>query len=154
VLSANAAGAPLAYRLEVRNGSDVVERATGQVSPGRIRVDAQSASTRSAREYGTGNGTLVLDDGIFHQYYVVARRAAGASSVPVLVPRRNVQLLLKASSSQDRVSIGGREVAATRVVLTEPGGAERVVWTDGEGRVLKVSIPGQQLTAIREELPQ
>lgn len=154
VLSANAAGAPLAYRMEVRHGADVVERATGQVSPGRIRVDAQSATSRSAREYGTGNGTLVLDDGVFHQYYFVARRAAGSSAVPVLVPRRNVQLVLRVSSGQERVSIGGRDVAATRLVLTEPGGAERIVWTDDDGRVLKVSIPAQQLTAVREELPR
>ena len=154
VLSANAAGAPLAYRMEVRSGSEVVERATGQVSPGRIRVDAQSATSRSAREYATGNGTLVLDDGVFHQYYFVARRAVGATSVPVLVPRRNVRLVLRASSGQDRVTIGGRDVAATRLVLTEPGGAERIVWTDGDGRVLKVSVPAQQLTAVREEPPR
>ncbi|HEX6631048.1 MAG TPA: hypothetical protein VF048_08150 [Gemmatimonadaceae bacterium] len=154
VLSANAAGSPLAYRMEVRKGADVVERATGQVSPGRIRVDAQSAASRSAREYGTGNGTLVLDDGVFHQYYFVARRAAGTASVPVLVPRRNALLALRASTSQDRVSIAGRELAATRLVLTEPGGAERVVWTDDDGRILKVSIPAQQLTAVREEPPR
>ncbi|HEU4629510.1 MAG TPA: hypothetical protein VFS08_07175 [Gemmatimonadaceae bacterium] len=154
VLSANAAGAPLAYRMEVRSGGEMVERATGQVSPGRIRVDAQSATSRSAREYGTGNGTLVLDDGVFHHYYFVARRAADAPTVPVLVPRRNVQLVLRASPSKERLAIGGRDVAATRLVLTEPGGAERIVWTDGDGRVLKVSLPSQKLTAVREELPR
>jgi hypothetical protein len=84
----------------------------------------------------------------------VARRAAGTASVPVLVPRRNALLALRASTSQDRVSIAGRELAATRLVLTEPGGAERVVWTDDDGRILKVSIPAQQLTAVREEPPR
>jgi hypothetical protein len=29
-----------------------------------------------------------------------------------------------------------------------------VVWTDDDGRILKVSIPAQQLTAVREEPPR
>lgn len=154
LLTARPSGSPLAYRVEVREGSQVVERASGQSSPGRIRIDVQSPTGRSAREYGAADGTVVLDDGVFHQYYFAAQRAAEASPLTVLVPRRNVQLTVRASSSADRVRIGGVELAATRTVLSETGGAERTVWTDAEGRLLQVSIPAQHLTAVRQEPPR
>ena len=153
-LSTSAGGSPLSYRVEVRTGTDVVERATGQVTPGRLRVDAQSAGGRSAREFVIGDGMLVLDDAVFHQYYFLARRAAGSGAVTVVVPRRNVQVALRVTpGGSERVTVGGRELAATRLAISEPGAGERSVWVDAEGRVLKVAVPSQGLVAQRDEPP-
>lgn len=150
-LSARPSGAPLAYRVEVRRGSEVVERATGQTSGGRLRVDAQSAGGRSAREFPAGDGLVVLDDAVFHQYYFVARPGV----VTAVAPRRNVQQALRVSAAgSDRLTIGGRDVAATRYTIADPAGAARTLWVDGEGRVLKVVVPSLGLTAERDEAPR
>ena len=149
-LSARPSGAPLAYRVEVRRGSEVVERATGQATGGRLRIDAQSAGGRSAREFPGGDGLVVLDDAVFHQYYFVARPGA----VTAVAPRRNVQQALRVSAGgDDRVTIGGRAVPATRFTIADPAG-ERSVWVDAEGRVLRVVVPGLGLTAERDEPPR
>ena len=150
-LSARPSGAPLAYRVEVRRGSEVVERATGQTSGGRLRVDAQTAGGRSAREFPAGDGLVVLDDAVFHQDHFVARPGA----VTAVAPRRNVQQALRVSAGgSDRVRIGGRDVAATRFTIADPAGADRTLWVDGEGRVLKVVVPALGLTAERDEAPR
>lgn len=149
-LSARASGAPLAYRVEVRRGSEVVERATGQTAGGRLRVDAQGAGGRSAREFAAGDGLVVLDDAVFHQYHFVARPGA----VTAVSPRRNVQQSLRVSAaSSDRVTIGGRDVAATRYTIADPAG-ERTLWVDAEGRVLRVVVPALGLTAERDDPPR
>lgn len=149
-LSARPSGAPLAYRVEVRRGSEVVERATGQATGGRLRIDAQSAGGRSAREFPAGDGLVVLDDAVFHQYYFVARPGA----VTAVAPRRNVQQALRVSAGgDDRVTIGGRAVPATRFTIADPAG-ERSLWVDAEGRVLRVVVPGLGLTAERDEPPR
>lgn len=150
-LSARSSGAPLAYRVEVRRGSEVVERATGQTSGGRLRIDAQTAGGRSAREFPAGDGLVVLDDAVFHQYYFVARPGA----VTAVAPRRNVQQALRVGAGgSDRVTIGGRDVVATRFTITDPAGPERTLWVDGEGRVLKVVVPSLGLTAERDDPPR
>ena len=150
-LSARPSGAPLAYRVEVRRGSEVVERATGQTAGGRLRIDAQSAGGRSAREFPAGDGLVVLDDGVFHQYHFVARPGA----VSAVAPRRNVQVALRVGAGgSERVTIGGRAMAATRFTIADPTGADRTLWVDSEGRVLKVVVPALGLTAERDEPPR
>ena len=153
MLGAGQAGAPLSDRLEVRAGGEVVERVTGQASAGRLRIDAQSAGGRAAREFAVGDRTIVLEDGVFHHYFLLARRAGDGGSVTAVVPRRNVQVTLRVTpGGSERVSVGGRELAATRLVVAESGGPERTVWVDGDGRVLRVAAQG--LGAQRDEPPR
>ncbi len=152
-LGASATGVPLSYRLEVRSGSEVVERVTGQSSGGRLRVEAQSAGGRAAREFAVGEGTLVLDEGVFHHYHMLARRAQGGGSVTAVVPRRSAQGTLRVTpGGSERLTIGGREIAANRLAIADNAGGERSVWVDGEGRVLRVSAQG--LVAQRDEPPR
>jgi len=150
-LSTSASGVPLSYRVEVRAGGEVTERATGQAAPGRLRVEAQSAGGRAAREFPNGEGTIVLEDGVFHQYYFLARRAA-AGGATAIAPRRNAQASLRVASGEaDPVTVGGQTVPATRHAITGDGAA-RTIWMDAEGRVLRVSANG--LVAVRDGPPR
>ena len=152
-LGVTQAGTPLSYRLEVRDGGDVVERVSGQVSPGRLRIEAQSAGGRAAREFALGERSLVLEDGVFHHYYFLARQAGSGGSVRAVVPRRSGQVTLRVTpAGTERVAVGGREVSATRLDVAESGGPARTVWVDGEGRVLRVAAQG--LVAQRDEPPR
>jgi hypothetical protein len=154
-LRADDSFAPLAYQLEVREGGEVRERLRAIVGRGRISAQVKTAKGESTKEYIVADGALVLDDNVFHQYYFLARRASGASTVPVVIPQRNTQVVMRVSTQgNDAVSIGGRAISARLLVLTEPGGATRHIWVDDQGRVLKVALDARGITATRDEPPR
>lgn len=153
-LSTDPTGAPLSYQVEVRAGGQT-ERLTGQVSRGRISVHRQGTGGASAKEYVVADGALILDDDVFHQYYFVTTRSPGPVNIPVLIPRRGVQTVMRLTSlGPDPVMVGGRSLAATHLVLSEPGGADRDLWVDAKGRVLKVAIPARSTVALRDDPPR
>lgn len=148
-------GSPLRYQVEVRTGRTVEQRLTGQLARGRFATQMQAGSTESAREYLIGDGTLVVDDELFHQYYFLALRRTGAGAgLSVLAPRRNVHGPVRVSEAgAERVTVGGRTLDATRLEVTEAGGRTRTVWVDGGGRVLRVASPSERLVAQRDDPP-
>jgi len=153
-LQTDAAGAPLRYQVEVSAGADVHERLQGRVGRGRFSAQLRTPRGESAREYVVADGALILDDDVFHQYYFLAR-AGRTGSVPVVVPRRNVQVTMRVDNEgADMVAISGDRVAATRYVMTEPDGAARRIWVDAQGRVLKVTLESRGITATRDDPPR
>jgi hypothetical protein len=153
-LQTDAAGAPLRYQVEVSAGADVQERLQGRVGRGRFSAQLRTPRGESAREYVVADGALILDDDVFHQYYFLAR-AGRTGAVPVVVPRRNVQLTMRVDNQgADVVTIDGSRIAATRYVMTEPDGATRRIWVDSDGRVLRVSLDARGITATRDEPPR
>ena len=152
-LQTDAAGAPLRYQVEVSAGADIQERLQGRVGRGRFSAQLRTPRGESAREYVVADGALILDDDVFHQYYFVAR-AGRTGAVPVVVPRRNVQLTMRLENEgADVVAIGGIRLSATRYVMTEPDGATRRIWVDAQGRVLKVTLDARGITATRDDPP-
>lgn len=154
-LRADAGGSPIAYQVEVRVGSEVQERLTGQVGRGRFSALTKTPRGESSKEYVVADGALILDDDVFHQYFFVAQgRRSGA--VPVVVPRRNTQLTMRVEErGAEEVTIGGRRLAARHLVLRDPaGGADRDIWVDTQNRVLKVEIPSRNLVALRDDAPR
>ena len=154
-LRADAAGAPLAYQVEVRVGTEVQERLTGQVGRGRFSAVTKTPRGESSKEYVVSDGALILDDDVFHQYFFVAQgRRAG--SVPVVVPRRNTQLTMRIEErGAEQLTIGGQRVDARHFVLRDAGGgADRDIWVDAQNRVLKVAIPARNVVAQRDDAPR
>lgn len=153
-LSADSSGAPLQYQVEVKAGAEMEEMLSGRVGRGRFSARILTPKGESAREYIVSDGALIIDDDVFHQYFFLAR-AGRAGTVPVVVPRRNVQLSMQVSpQGEEQLSIGGRALAARRLLLTEPGGATRDVWVDASGRVLQVAIPARGVVAVRDDPPK
>lgn len=152
-LRCDAAGTPLAYRVEVRQGDATEERLTGQVGRGRFTALLKTPRGESTREYVMPDGALVLDDGVFHQYYFAAQ-GNRSGPTPVVVPRRNAQLTVRVDrKGSEAVVIGGQRIEASHLVLAD-GTGSRDVWVDGAGRVLKVSIGSNGVTAERDEPPR
>jgi hypothetical protein len=152
-LRTDQAGTPVAYQVEVRVGGEMRENLKGQVGRGRFSARTQTPSGESTKEYIVADGALILDEDVFHQYYFLARREAG--SVPVVVPRRNVQLSANVVSlGEARITIGGTPLAARRLALTAPGSERREIWVDAEGRVLRVEIPERGVVALRDDPPR
>ena len=152
-LSADRAGSPLLYRVEVKNGGDVEERLQATGRPGRLHSVLQTRQGESAKEYVVASGAVILDDDVFHQYtFVPLARRSG--DVTVVVPRRNRQVTGRLEErGTDKIRVDGKEVTAVHLVITLPDGA-RDLWFDDGGRLLKVAVPARGLTALREELPR
>jgi hypothetical protein len=153
-LRTDSGGAPLAYQVEVRIGSEVQERLTGQVGRGRFSAQTKTPRGESTKEYVVSDGALILDDDVFHQYFFVANGRRGGA-VPVVIPRRNTQVTMTVQErGAEQVTIGGRALEARHLVLSEPGGAQRDVWVDRQNRVLRVAIPARGVIATRDDPPR
>lgn len=147
-------GGLLAYRVDARGEGRSDERLKGAVERGLFTAVLTSPRGEAAREYVVSDGAVILDDDVFHQYYFVARHA-GRDTLAVVVPRRSVQVAMRLERrGGELVTIGGRAVPATHLVLTDPAGAARDVWADADGRVLKVSLGVRGLVAERDEPPR
>lgn len=150
-LRTDSGGVAVSYRVEAREADAAPERWQGTIVRGRVSARIQTPRGQSAREYIVADGAIVLDDDVFHQYYFVAR---AEGPLTVMLPRRNTQIRVQVSrAGREPVRVGGQEIQATRLVLTEPGGAQREVWVDADGRVLKVAIPARNLVATRDDPP-
>lgn len=153
-LVTDAAGAPMRYEVETRVGPERQELLSGQVQRGRFSARTQTPRGMSAREYIVADGALILDDDIFHQYFFVAH-ADRTGAIPVVVPRRNVQVTMQVESKgAERLTIGGRAIEARHLTVSEPGGEVREVWVDAGGRVLRVVVPARGITAQRDDPPR
>jgi hypothetical protein len=146
---------PLAYEVEVRTGANV-ERLRGRIGGGRFSAQLKSPKGESSKEYIVSDGALILDDDIFHQYYFLVQRARGGSAtIPVVIPRRNLQETMRIQAgANEQVRVGTTSVEARHYTVQEPSGATRQVWADAQGRVLKVQLDGGNITATRDELPR
>lgn len=151
-LETDPSGAPLAYVVEVRVGGDLEEKLSGRLGRGRFSARMQSPRGESGKEYIVADGALILDEDVFHQYYFLGDRTG---TIPVVVPRRNVQTTMRIEvRGDDRVTIGGQSLAARRLQLSAGDGSTRDIWVDAQGRVLKVSIPARGVTAVRDDPPR
>jgi hypothetical protein len=146
---------PLAYEVEVRTGANV-ERLRGRIGGGRFSAQLKSPKGESSKEYIVSDGALILVDDIFHQYYFLVQRARGGSAtIPVVIPRRNLQETMRIQAgANEQVRVGTTSVEARHYTIQEPSGATRDVWADAQGRILKVQLDGGNITATRDELPR
>ena len=154
VLKSDSIGSPTEYQLEVRAGANASEVLRGVIRRGRFSATMQTPRGENMKEYVVSDGALVLDEDVFHQYYFLARgRRSG--TVPVVVPHRNIQVVMRIEErGPASVSIGGQSIAGRSFSLIEAGGASREVWVDSQGRVLKVAIPSRGIIALRDDPPR
>ena len=151
----DSAGVPVGYVVEVKEGSTVSERVDGAVGRGRVSAHVKNIRGESANEFVVSPGALVIDDDVFHQYYFITRRKSPVGSVAVIVPRRNTQVTMRvAEAGTEKLTIGGSTLDARRFTIADPSGADREVWADASGRLLKVAIPSKGIVALRDDPPR
>ena len=121
-----------------------------------LLTESLDAEGGSVPHYEAGQGALILDDDVFHQYYFLVQRARGGSAtIPVVIPRRNTQETMRIQTgANEQVRVGTSSVEARHYTIREPTGATRQVWADAQGRILKVQLDGGNITATRDELPR
>ncbi|MEX2570578.1 MAG: hypothetical protein WD737_04685 [Gemmatimonadota bacterium] len=142
---------PVTYEVVV--GGDAPRHIVGSVGSGRFSARIVTPAGEQLREYVASSGATVLDEGVAHHYYFLARRTR-SGRVPILVPRENRQAMAVVEDrGEEQMTIGGTEATLYHLVVTPEGGDERHVWVDALGRVVRVEIPDRSYLAVRSELP-
>jgi hypothetical protein len=145
---------PAAYEVKVQ-GADA-EQIKGRVVGGRFSAQIVSPAGEMMREYLAGDGAVVSDEGVAHQYYFLARRADGKSArIPLIIPRLNKQVVAQVThGGPEKIAIMGRSYEAQKYTVSAPGTATREIWVDAEGRVLRLEIGDRKLVAQRVAAPK
>lgn len=144
---------PATYAVQVEG--DQPQRIAGRVSGGRFSARIISPAGEMMREYLAGDGAVIVDDGVAHQYYFIAQQLDGASfTVPLIIPRQSRQVSASVSvGATESITIGGRSIQARRLDVRPAGLPERSVWVDAEGRVLRLEVSGHGMSAERLTAP-
>ncbi len=145
---------PASYQIEV--GGRGGDRLSGQVTGRRVSARIVSNAGENMREYLVSEGAVVIDDAVAHQYFVLAMRAhAGEVHIPVILPRAGKQAFVDVTVQPNvAITVAGQPVQARKLVITEPGGETRNVWTDSDDRILRLEIPARNYVAERTTLPR
>jgi hypothetical protein len=148
-------GTPLTYGFVVKNHGATTLDVHALAGGRRLSLkSSDNRSNESMREFAVTPGrTLMLDDWLLHQlYFVTLARRTG--DVQLILPRLTKQERGQLSAhGLEPIDVGGRSVTATHYSLVT-GVTSREFWIDAAGRVLRVEIPAQGLTATRDELPR
>jgi hypothetical protein len=123
---------------------------------GRFSAQIVSPAGEMMREYLAGDGAVVADEGVAHQYYFLARRAAGKSArIPLIIPRLNRQVVAQVTyGGAERIAIAGRSFDAQKYTIAAAGSPNREVWVDSEARVLRLEVPARKFVAQRVAAPK
>lgn len=142
---------PVAY--EVAVGGDAARRIVGTIGSGRFSAQIMTPAGEQLREYVASSGATVVDEGVAHHYYFIARRTR-SGRVPIIIPRENRQTIATVEDrGEDEMTIAGSAVTLYHLVITPDGGEARHVWVDALGRVIRVEIPDRNYVAVRTEVP-
>jgi hypothetical protein len=135
-----------AYQVEV-SGSDPTEVAV-TLSGRRFLTRTRTLSGELEREFRATPGTVVLDNGVAHQYWFLSRLTEG-TEVTALIPRAGAQYRIQVREALvESVQVAGAEVQARHVTLAIEDRVHEV-WYDAEGRVLKVVVADTGFSAER-----
>jgi hypothetical protein len=154
-LTTDSLGAPVQYELQVKKQGALVVKVRGMSAASRRFTAYSSASgEESVREYPLLTGrTLILEPGLLHQLFFLPL-AGHDGRVNVLQPgAAHAAVVVLTSKGLDNITVGRRAVTANRYSVTGLS-ADCDFWTDAQGRLLRVDIPSQGLSATREELPR
>jgi hypothetical protein len=119
----------------------------------RMELTVRSPAGEQTREARAPAGAVLLDENIAHQYYFLGALAREGATIPVITPRRGDPVSVAVQSiAPGSVTIGGQRIDATQLQLSASG-VEQRLWTDAQGRVLRVEIPSTGYVAERLRPP-
>lgn len=144
---------PAAYELEVQGEDSQTIRA--RAIRGRFSANIISPTGENQREYLVSQGAIVVDEGVAHHHYFIARAVkSGTARIPIVVPRANRQIFAEVTvTGTETLVIAGTEIEARRISVRPSNGPERLVWADDQDRILRLEIPDQQYVAERTAPP-
>jgi hypothetical protein len=140
---------PAAAQFDV--SGDESRRIVAQVGNRRLTVRALTQSGESIREFPAADRMLVADDSALALYAVPPGREQGVVAIVWLRSGRRETWQLE-DRGRTLLTIGAAQRPAHHLVLTR-GSGERHLWYDDAGRLQRVEIPADTITAVRQ-LPE
>lgn len=124
------------------------------LSDSRFVTRIRSDRGEQVREFRATSSTVILDDGVAHQYFFLHARLQGQPGpLQVIVPRRGRHFRTQVEvRGSEEIVLGGQTLQARHLVL-QGDGVERHVWMDEDGRVLRVVHGDGSFRAEREAPP-
>lgn len=141
---------PATYAVQVEGTEP--QRIAGRVAGGRFSARIISPAGEMMREYLAGEGAVIVDEGVAHQYFFIAQQLDGTPTftVPLIIPRQSRQVSATVTvGDTENVTIGGQSIVARRLSVRANGLPDRTVWVDADGRVLRLEIADRGMTAER-----
>ena len=139
---------PTSAHIVERNGEQ--RRVFVQIDDRRVTVRTMTAAGESVRQYPGGNGILIADDSALSLYAVPPAASPSVGQIWPRAPRRVVTRVTDLGT--EAVEVSGSRRTLRHVVLRS-GRAEHHLWYDGQGRLIKVEVPGENLSAVRASSP-
>ncbi len=155
-LTADSTGAPMRFQLETRQATTLIETYAGERQRGIWSGRSVSAVGESAREIRLAGVLLLVEPGVVHQLWFVLR-AGETRTLTLFAPRTLARVPVAVREvGPDRVTLGLVEIPARHWEIRPlaGGGALWEVWTDAQGRLLRVLTPADGLEAVRDEAPR
>jgi hypothetical protein len=152
---AGAALQPTVYNLRILHGQRE-EQITGRVAGGRFIAKILSTTGEELREYLVSNRAILIDQGITHHYYFLARRMQDTSmQIPIIIPRQSRQVSASVEMrGEEMVNVGNQRIAAQHLIVTPNTGNVVQLWVDNRARVLRLEIPASNFAARRTTPPR
>jgi hypothetical protein len=103
-------------------------------------------------------GAIVLPSGLFSPYEALAARLRMASpnaTFPVYILPQVSMTLTVVDSSTDQIQTSSRLIAArrTHVTISTPNAPlDLTIWGDENGRLLRLTVPAENLDVVREDI--
>jgi hypothetical protein len=155
-LTTDSLGTPMQYDLRVtKGGAQLLKVHAAATGPRRFTASSSAAGGEDGmKEYPvTAGRSVILEPGLLHQLFFLPLGGRNGH-VQVLEPGAarvsNAVLTLK---GLDNIRVAGKPFTANRYSLTGLA-AEADFWIDNQGRLLRVDVPSQGLSATREEPPR
>ena len=142
-----------AYQIEV-TGSETADISV-VLAGSRYQSRVLSPQGERRREFRAGPGSVLLDDDVAHQSYLLTPFLDTGSpvSLNVLSPRAGRQSRMTLTLvGEEELRVGNR-LENTRHFRLDGGEDGRDIWFDEQGRVLRVEVPSRGYRAERENLP-
>ena len=148
---------PLALTIDGSLRNDLL-RITTTVANGTATSEIVQGSNRTTKSDALSPASILLPNNVFGAYVALGRALVGTSAGAALkiyvAPQAEITATVE-SVTDERLQTADRAFVARRfrVVMANPGGPLPVdIWTEEDGRLVRISIAAAQLDVVREDV--
>jgi hypothetical protein len=150
-LQTDSLGGPTSY-MRISPG-DSVTRLTARLNGRLLTVRTSGSGFHNDDDYPLKRGTLLIDDDLIHQLSLIFVTDSD-HPISYVSPATGVDTTASlVDMGPEEVILGNKSSLPGHHFIFGTGAETRDIWIDSNKRLLKVSIPGRQIEALRDGPP-